>query len=141
MQKVTVKWAGPYNLERIYVHDLAFDKGIYTISRIWGDVETLLYIGRTKRQFQKRLHEHDYWLRQYRGQIKIRLGHVELTTNMHFSEKLLADIEALLILWNETIENTSNIRTYSGRVLEIENIGRRGLLAKRISTEDLIDID
>lgn len=140
MQQITMKWSGPYNLERIYVHDLAFDRGIYAISRVWGDTETLLYIGRTKRQFQKRLSEHDYWLREYRGQIKVRLGLIDSTTNLRFSEKLLADAEALLIIWNETIENTVNRSTYSGRALTLQNIGRRGLLDKKISTEKLIDI-
>ena len=139
MQTITIKWYGSYNLERINQYDLAFDKGIYAISRIWSDTETLLYIGRTKREFQKRLSEHDTWLKQYRGQIKVGLGLVVLSPNMIFSEKLLADAESLLIIWNETVENTSNVNTYSGRALTINNIGRRGLLAKRISSDNLID--
>ena len=84
--------------------------------------------------------EHDSWLKLYRGQIKVRFGHM-VSDNISYSEKLLADAEALLIIWNETVENTSNVNTYSGRALTINNIGRRGLLAKRISSDNLIDIN
>jgi len=138
MQTITIEWHGSYNIERINLCALASDKGIYAISRIWGDTETLLYIGRTKREFQSRLREHDHWLKLYRGQIKVRLGQM-VSHNGVFSERLLADAESLLIIWNETVENTSNVNTYSGRALTINNVGRRGLLAKRISSEDLID--
>ncbi|ABR48422.1 hypothetical protein Amet_2264 [Alkaliphilus metalliredigens QYMF] len=140
MQEIILKWFGPYDLERIQLYDLAFDKGIYMISRIWGEKETLLYIGRTKREFQKRLKEHDVWIKQYRGQIKIRLGLIMLHPDTKFSEKLLADVEALLIILNKTVENTSNTSTYSGRALTINNTGRRGLLDKRItSNSDLLE--
>lgn len=139
MRLVTVRWSGPYNLERISLYDTALDKGVYSISRVWGDTETLLYIGRTKRQFQQRLREHDYWLKNYRGQIKIRLGVLDSDPGMDFSEELLAEVEALLVVWNETVENTSNTRSYSGGELTIKNIGRRGLIDRNISTDMLLD--
>jgi len=138
MQTITIEWSGAFNLERLNLCGLASDKGIYAISRFWGNRETLLYIGRTKREFQKRLREHDTWLKLYRGQIKVRLGRI-VSPNMTFSEKLLADAECLLIILNETVENTSSINTYSGRALTINNIGRRGKLEKRISSDDLED--
>jgi len=139
MQTITIEWYGAFNLERFNLCALASGNGIYAISRIWGDTETLLYIGRTKREFQRRLREHDTWLKLYRGQIKVRLGHVE-SNRMSFSERLLADAESLLIIWNETVENTSNVNTYSsGRALTINNIGRRGLLARKVSSDNLID--
>lgn len=138
MQTITIKWSGAFSLERFNLCVLASDNGIYAISRLWGNTKTLLYIGRTKREFQKRLREHDYWLKLYRGQIIVRLGRI-ISPRMSFSEKLLADAEALLIILNETLENTSNVTTYSGRALTINNIGRRGLLEKWICSNDLED--
>ncbi|GAB6152579.1 GIY-YIG nuclease family protein [Desulfosporosinus burensis] len=138
MQTITIQWSGAFSLERFDLCVLASDKGIYAISRIWGNWETLLYIGRTKREFQKRLREHDAWLKLYRGQIKVRIGRIK-SPSMTFSEKLLADAECLLIISNETVENTSNVSTYSGRALTINNTGRRGLLEKWISSDDLED--
>ncbi|CDX00844.1 GIY-YIG catalytic domain [Desulfitobacterium hafniense] len=136
MQSITIKWCGPYNLERVHLSNQASENGIYIISRLWGTSETLLYIGRTKRQFQQRIKEHNYWLTQYRGQIKVRFGRIEGNT---ISEDLLADAESLLIILTETVENTSNLYSYSGRSLTINNIGRRGTLAKTISSDDLVE--
>ena len=49
METVTLKWYGPYNLERALLPDVVYEKGIYLITRKWGESEKLLYIGQTKR--------------------------------------------------------------------------------------------
>lgn len=133
MQHITVKWYGPYNFERLHLHDVAVENGIYAISRVWGDTETLLYIGKTERDFKRRIKEHERWLKDYRGQVKLRLGKLLDTKN---SAELLADVEALLIILNESVVNTRNTDSYSGRPLIIHNRGRRGLIDKIVSYYD-----
>lgn len=134
MQTVLIKWYGPYKLSRCAL--TTFSNGIYAISRVWGDTETLVYIGRTKRELFKRINEHGYWLSNYRGSIIIRFGRLDASTRV--SPKLLADIEALLINAHDTIENTANRIKYSGRNLTVINIGRRGLLIKTVTLPSIL---
>ncbi len=75
---------------------------------------------------------------EYSGQIRIRIGLLEYPEGGRYSDKKLADVESLLILWHTPIENTTSSIYYRGRInLEIINIGRRGLIDKKVSALDL----
>jgi len=138
MTIVHIRWFGAYSLDGFYNREIALNKGIYAIYRVYGGKETLIYIGKTKRNFIQRLNEHNKeWLWNVRGQIKMRLGILEFPNGGKYSEKKLADVESLLISWHRPVENTQYAKNYSGRPeLEIINMGRRGLIDKKISTED-----
>lgn len=135
MRIVTLNWYGPYRLDRLSQYDIANEKGIYSIYRTFGGNETLMYIGKTKRNFIQRLYEHDYWVSALRGEVRIRLG--IFADGRQYNEKTLADVEALLITWNKPVENTVNTRYYYGREVTVVNKGRRGSLHEKISTENL----
>jgi len=140
MDTVKLKWHGPYLLARAYIPEIIFEKGIYAISRKWGNIEKLLYVGRTLRSLEQRVYEHEWWLRDLRGKVLIRYGVFDLRTGQRFSKKKLADVEALLITWHQPPENTMNGHYYYGRpLLTVINSGRRGLLCSKVSTLDLED--
>lgn len=139
MTTVHIRWYGAYNLDNFYNRDIALNSGIYAIYRVYGEKKTLLYIGKTSRTFWQRISEHHKdWLWNVKEKIQIRLGLLEFPDGGRYSAKKLADVESLLILWHLPKENTTSMSYYWGRVdLEVINLGRRGLLAKRVSASEL----
>jgi hypothetical protein len=137
VETITINWHGPFNLEYLDRHEKCCNKGLYAISRVWGSNETLMYIGKTKRDFITRMNEHSKtWLGDVRGKIKIRVGIMSFEDNKKFSLEKLSDAEALLILTHIPKNNYSNTASYNGRRnLAVVNKGRRGLLKIKIDTE------
>ncbi len=135
MEHVTVNWTGPYSYEVLDdTKGHADDFGLYAFSRVFGDSETLLYIGLAYWQtlFQ-RIGQHN-WIADVRGQIRVRMGVIVFDTGQKHSEKRLKDVEAALIYYNQPLHNTQHMSSYSGRKLQIINQGRFGLLEKTIDT-------
>lgn len=139
MTCVNIRWFGPYNLENFYLKDISLNLGIYTIYRIYGDKETLIYIGKTSRDFYRRINEHHkHWLCDVKGKIEIRLGLLEFPNGSRYSSQKLTDVESLLILWHKPRDNSKSTVYYRGRFnLEITNLGRRGLIDKKVLATDL----
>jgi len=139
MTTVHIKWYGAYGLDNFYTKEIALYSGIYAIYRIYGEKETLLYIGKTSRTFWQRISEHQKdWLWNVKGKIKIRVGLLQFPDGGRYSARKLADVESLLILWHLPKENTTSTGYYWGRFdLEVINIGRRGLLDKRVWAREL----
>jgi hypothetical protein len=139
MTTVHIKWHGAYSLESFYTKEISQRIGIYAIYRGYGEKETLMYIGKTSRSFYQRISEHSKdWLWKVKGQIKVRLGILEFPNGGKFSVQKLADVESLLILWHKPKENTTSTVYYRGRFdLEVINLGRRGLVNKKVLATDL----
>jgi hypothetical protein len=139
MEEVIIKWNGPYKFENFHQYEVAYSNGIYAITRVWSNNETLLYLGKTIREFTIRLTEHQKeWLNGVRGQIKVRCGVLEFEQGRNYSKSKLSDVEALLINWHKPLYNTMSMNYYYGRDdLAIINKGRRGLLVAKVSTDDL----
>lgn len=139
MEKITITWHGPYKLQNIAKHEIVKEAGIYAIYRVFGNNETLQYIGKTERPFANRINEHaKEWLHAYRGQLYVRFGVLSFEPGKKFSSKKLNDVESLLITYCKPPENTSNYKYYTGQDdIEIKNIGRAGLIPKTISTDML----
>ncbi|SME46218.1 hypothetical protein BACERE00185_05051 [Bacillus mobilis] len=137
MNVVHIRWSKLYNLSEINHYEEAFSKGIYAIYRVYRGKEKLLYIGKTKRSFSKRLHEHyKDWIHGARG-IHVRLGILEFPNGGKYSEQKLSDVEALLISWHTPLENTQCTNYYIGREnLEVISFGQRGLIDKKITTQN-----
>ena len=75
MEEITITWHGPYKLQNIDKYHIVNKTGIYAIYRVFGNNETLQYIGKTERSFVSRINEHaKEWLHHYRGQLYVRFG-------------------------------------------------------------------
>ena len=134
METLRFRWYGPYTIEEANEFCEFEDYGLYQITRLWGNSETLLYIGMTYSQdFRKRLIQHDWWLSSIKG-ARVRLGYLELEKGQRTSYERIKDAENLLIWCLEPPENTQNIQTYSGRDLIIRNLGKKGPLPRTIDS-------
>lgn len=51
MTTVNVKRYGSYEIDNFMEKDISLNKGIYAIYRVFGDNESLLYLGRTRKVF------------------------------------------------------------------------------------------
>ena len=141
MEEIVIKWSGPYNLQTVGRHSISDNFGIYAFTRVWGGNEILLYIGKTERDFARRMKEHQVdWLHKVGGQIRVRFGVLEMLDGRRYTSEKLADIESLLIAWHKPCENTSSVNYYYGREkIRAINMGRRGPLKRQVcSDEDFV---
>lgn len=137
MESIVIDWKGPYRVENLNKYEVAYEYGLYTISRVWNNHESLIYIGKTERDFATRIKEHcKGWLGDVRGQIRVRIGILNFESNKHFSSYKLSDVESLLIVTHIPKNNYINTVNYYGRNdLIVINKGRRGSLKSRVNTE------
>jgi len=76
-KRVSVVWSYPKELSRHWDNEALLGRGLYYISRKFGNKETLLYFGQTYDSYYTRLLCHDLnWLYNYRGKKLFRLGEV-----------------------------------------------------------------
>ncbi|KNB70127.1 GIY-YIG nuclease family protein [Brevibacillus reuszeri] len=134
---ITVNWYGPYSLDEFDQYEISLRKGIYAIYRVYGGKEKLIYIGKTTRSFYQRMREHKRdWLWNIRGQLQVRVGLLEFVEKQRYSDRKLADVEALLIVTHAPPENTTNAQYYYGREkLRVVSKGKRGEIRRLVSTE------
>lgn len=124
---IRINWNKALLLDDAIASDLSNTQGLYYISRIFGNKETSLYLGiATKNNtIRHRLRGHkDSWLKQYRGKIYVRLGHVIYPTNPDAS--IIDHAESAIIYEQKDVffENTSKTKSYSYTDLyRIENEG------------------
>ncbi|MBJ8055600.1 MULTISPECIES: sodium:proton symporter [Bacillus] len=139
IETVHIKWYGSYSFNDFYNREEAFKKGIFAIFRVCAGKETFLYIGKAQGHFIQKIRElHKEWLFDA-SEIKIRLGIIEFPNGESYSEKKIEEVKSLLILRHTPSENTTPSVYYRGRFnLKIINKGRRGLIVKKLSPEDLI---
>lgn len=137
MENIIIDWHGPFNMENLSKHDIAYQYGLYTISRVWGNNESLIYIGKTERDVVTRIEEHNKeWLGDVWGQIKVRVGIPNFESNKKFSSKKLCDAESLLIVTHIPRNNYINTVNYNGRQgLIVINKGRRGALMAKVDAD------
>ena len=151
MRTVRVEWEGPLSLDEVKeLDDGDEDCGLYQIYGrhiIFGD-DSLLYVGMTTSTFNQRFFSgpdpHISWLVEEEG-VSVYLGRIVeedyAPDPPHWSdwENVLKDAEALTIYWHSPPYNSSNIGTYNGQSLIIENEAERGDLCRRLSTTELTD--
>ncbi|WP_141546511.1 sodium:proton symporter [Bacillus wiedmannii] len=139
IETVHIKWYGLYSINDFYNREEASKKGIFTISRVDAKNITLLYIGKTKRSFIQKIRElNKEWFCDD-SELKITLGIIEFPSGESYSEKKVKEIKSLLILRHTPLENETSLLYHRGKVkLKIINKGRRGLIVKKLSTEDLM---
>lgn len=137
--EITIKWSYPREFNSACACEHADERGIYQISRKFGDNETLLYIGlvkSSKRDFSHRIKEHLSWLNEYRGQKIIRFGKI-ICLQKVYDLDLIEEVEGALIYQLKPFENTMKKQSYKIRKdLIINNIGYRGYIPQTIDTKN-----
>ena len=132
IKTVKIYWTYPVLYENIFSSIKVSEKGIYYLSRNFGDKETLLYIGKTSNSFYNRLNSHKYWLNLYRGKLFVRLGII--ISPKTYDDSLITDVESALIYEMQPFENTDKTNGYYYlNECKIVNTGYRGLLPPVIS--------
>ncbi|MBU5428413.1 hypothetical protein KQI41_18650 [Tissierella pigra] len=135
VKTIKIHWSYPIIYQNIFYSDGIYGKGIYYISRKFGNNETLLYIGKTSSSFYNRLSCHKYWIDQYRGKVFIRLG--EIISPKCCNDGIITDVESTLIYEMKPIENTDKINGYYySNLCKIINTGYKGILPTIITMED-----
>jgi hypothetical protein len=120
LERVKIEWWGPYSIDSILTEGKwdPDDFGVYMLTCKWGKSRrSILYIGQTYwRDFGTRLPEHEWWIREERGKINIRLGYVNLGVGKISSSQRLWDIENLLVYATQPKYNIQLKRGYYGRI-------------------------
>lgn len=100
---------------------------------MFGNVETLLYIGRTDVNFLSRIKSHqNNWINEYRGQIYVRLGGIVFPKI--YDDEMLDNAESSLIYETKPPHNIYKKNSYTyNKEYEIYNLGYRGILNPIIS--------
>ena len=107
---IIVEWSYPTKLDNIDTHWKCNDNGLYYISRKFGEKESPIYIGETKRDFITRINEHYKSVSEFfdkRGEKYIRLANA-------------------LCNKRQVLSYTEWFKLY------IENIGFRGSLSREL---------
>lgn len=114
---ITINWSNKIPITDYEKFHDADKNGVYMITRVWGAYsgnehpEKVLYIGKTFRTFSQRIAEHQaYWIPELRGKIFVRFGTISPNT---YDNKLLEDIESVLIYHEQPEENTSKRNGYT----------------------------
>jgi len=74
-KEIELRWTYPKEMNAAWESDDSYGRGIYQITRWFGDNESLIYIGLVKkknRDFYIRLNEHWKWLENLRSCLKTR---------------------------------------------------------------------
>ena len=133
VQNIDVIWDGPFDLREKDWDGREFNRGIYQIVRTWAGTETLLYIGKTWRQdFGRRMDQH--WADWARGHRSLRayVGNPTPKDRRYRTDRLVVDVESLLIYHHQPPNNVNHVYLYKGRPLHVRNLGFRGLLDRNV---------
>lgn len=140
-KEIIIKWSYPREFENALETELSYEGfGIYCISRKFGENETILYIGKTDRQFRDRLKNHKKnWISNYKGEKKVRFG--TITKPITVTSEIINDAESAIIYEIDPIQNTDKRNGYHYfQECIIFNQGYRGKLPKMIDIRNHIKV-
>ena len=131
---IRIPWLDPIDVDAAIESEASLNPGLYYITRIWGENETSLYIGKASRTIRERLIDHKkHWLPLYRGKLMVRIGQIIYP---HSPDATLIDhAESALIFEHSEIltDNTDKRNTYSySELYQIQNTGNIGMLKEKI---------
>jgi len=131
---IRILWLDPIEVDSAIESEASLNPGLYYITRIWGENETSLYIGKASRTIRERLIDHKkQWLPLYRGKLMVRIGQIIYP---HSPDATLIDhAESALIFEHSEIltDNTDKRNTYSySDLYQIQNTGNIGMLKEKI---------
>ena len=131
---IRILWLDPIEVDSAIESEASLNPGLYYITRIWGENETSLYIGKASRTIRERLIDHKkHWLPLYLGKLMVRIGQIIYP---HSPDATLIDhAESALIFEHSDIltDNTDKRNTYSySDLYQIQNTGNIGMLKEKI---------
>ena len=131
---IRILWLDPIDVEAAIESEASLNPGLFYITRIWGENETSLYIGKASRTIRERLIDHKkHWLPLYCGKLMVRIGQIIYP---HSPDATLIDhAESALIFEHSEIltDNTDKRNTYSySELYQIQNTGNIGMLKEKI---------
>ena len=131
---IRILWLDPIEVDSAIESEASLNPGLYYITRIWGENETSLYIGKASRTIRERLIDHKkHWLPLYLGKLMVRIGQIIYP---HSPDATLIDhAESALIFEHSEIltDNTDKRNTYSySELYQIQNTGNIGMLKEKI---------
>lgn len=144
MQRVRLRWYGPFDLDDAY--DPEFKEYDDCYIYMFLSNSEIIYVGAAYYQgISRRIKQHlsgdstwEWVVENYNpDDISIRVAEVELIDQKRISKRLVDDIEALIIGLLQPPGNIQSMKIYHGRDLRISNVGDRGLLPKTLSTNQL----
>ena len=139
---IRILWLDPMDVESAIQSESALNPGLYYITRIWGNHETSLYIGKASRTIRERLIDHQkHWLPLYRGKLMVRIGLIQYPLNP--DADIIDHAESALIFEHGDIltDNTDKRKTYSySELYQIQNIGNIGMLKEKIRMHEHPDL-
>ena len=135
---IRILWLDPIDVEAAIESEASLNPGLYYITRIWGENETSLYIGKASRTIRERLIDHKkHWLPLYLGKLMVRIGQIIYP---HSPDATLIDhAESALIFEHSEIltDNTDKRNTYSySDLYQIQNTGNIGMLKEKIRMQE-----
>lgn len=135
---IRILWLDPIEVDSAIESEASLNPGLYYITRIWGENETSLYIGKASRTIRERLIDHKkLWLPLYRGKLMVRIGQIIYP---HSPDATLIDhAESALIFEHSEIltDNTDKRNTYSySDLYQIQNTGNIGMLKEKIRMQE-----
>ena len=135
---IRILWLDPIEVDSAIESEASLNPGLYYITRIWGENETSLYIGKASRTIRERLIDHKkHWLPLYLGKLMVRIGQIIYP---HSPDATLIDhAESALIFEHSDIltDNTDKRNTYSySDLYQIQNTGNIGMLKEKIRMQE-----
>ena len=127
---IRILWSDPLPVDSAIASSLSLMPGVYYITKIHGDVETSLYIGKASNTIRERLKDHQKkWLPEYHRGIQIRMGKIIYPHAV--DPEIIDHAESALIYEHRDVllENTDKRNSYSySELYRIENTGNIGNL-------------
>ena len=136
---IIINWSYPREFENEKETELSYEGyGIYCISRKFGGNETILYIGKTDKQFRDRLKSHSsIWLNDYKGEKIVRFG--TIIKPITVTSEIINDVESAIIYDIKPKHNKSKINSYQFfEEYIVLSEGYRGKLPKMIDIRNHI---
>ena len=125
---IRIHWSDPCRVDEAIASEDSLQAGLYYITRVHGDKEISLYIGKATNTIRERLRDHQRkWLPLYHSGIRIRMGRILYPTII--DAELIDHAESALIYEHRNIleENTDKMKSYSYYELyRVENVGNLG---------------
>jgi hypothetical protein len=134
---IKIKWSKPYSFEEVFECEDIDDRGLYCISHVFEENESIIYIGKTMSSFRSRLKRHgEDWVDSYEGDKLVRLGRI---IGRRFTSRIVSHAENALIFELAPQQNTMSIKSYTYKQeYIIHNVGNRGLLPSKVDMKKQI---